>query len=211
MTSIRILIVDDHPVVRSGLKAILTSQPDFELVAKAGDGATAVALYAAHQPDVVLMDLRMPGLDGVAAITQILQADPNARILVLTTYDTDADILRALDAGATSYLLKDAPHEALFRAIQTTARGQPALAPTVTARLLERLSDGAEKSLSSRELEVLAWVAQGLTNKEIGRKLHITEATVKSHLVHIFTKLDVSDRTAAVTIALERKLIAVGS
>lgn len=211
MTPIRILIADDHPVVRSGLKAILASQPDFAIVGEAADGATAVTLYAAEQPDVVLMDLRMPGLDGVAAIAQIRQADTTARILVLTTYDSDADILRALDAGALGYLLKDAPPDDLFRAVRTTASGQPVLAPPVAARLIARASAGPEKALSGRELEVLACVAQGLTNKEIGQQLHITEATVKSHLVHIFAKLEVADRTAAVTVALERKLIAVGA
>lgn len=211
MTPIRILIADDHPVVRSGLKAILASQSDFAIVGDVADGATAVTLYAAEQPDQVLMDLRMPGLDGAAAIAQIRQTDPTARILVLTTYDSDADILRALDAGALGYLLKDAPPDDLFRAVRTTASGQSALAPPVAARLIALASAGPEKALSGRELEVLACVAQGLTNKESGQQLHITEATVKSHLVHIFAKLEVADRTAAVTVALERKLIAVGA
>ncbi len=210
MTPIRVLVADDHPVVRSGLKAILASQPDFVIVGEAAAGATAVTLYAAKQPDVVLMDLRMPGLDGVEAIAQIRQVDPTARILVLTTYDSDADILRALDAGALGYLLKDAPPEELFRAVRATASGQTALAPPVAARLIARASAGPEKALSGRELEVLACVAQGLTNKEIGQMLHITEATVKSHLVHIFAKLEVADRTAAVPVALERKLIMTG-
>lgn len=205
--TIRLLIADDHPVVRSGLKAILATQPDFELVAEADNGADAVTLFAHCQPDVALMDLRMPGLDGLTAIKTICAMQMTARILVLTTYDTDADILPALQAGATGYLVKDSPPDELFRAIRATARGEKVLAPTVTARLLARLMLPAETALSGREIEVLELAAHGRSNKEIASQLHITEATVKSHFVHIFAKLGVTDRTAAVTVALEKKVI----
>lgn len=203
---IRILIADDHPVVRSGLKAILASQPDFEFVAEAENGAVAVSLAAQCRPDVVLMDLQMPVMDGVSAITHLQNLVPIPFVLVLTTYDTDADILRALEAGATGYLLKDAPPEELFRAIRTAARGEITFAPRVAARLTRRLTTGTQK-LSAREIEVLELAARGDANKDIAAKLHITEATVKTHLVHIFEKLGVADRTAAVTNALEQKII----
>ena len=206
MTS-RLLIADDHPVVRSGLKAILASQPDFELLAEADNGFAAVESSAKFQPDVILMDLQMPVVDGVTAIAQIHAVNPSIRILVLTTYDTDVDILRALDAGATGYLLKDAPPEDLFRAIRSAARGEVTLAPSVAAKLTRRLARPLERSLSGREIEVLSLAARGDSNKEIAVKLHITEATVKSHFVHIFNKLNVTDRTAAVTMALEKKMI----
>ena len=205
--TIRLLIADDHPVVRSGLKAILASQPDFELLAEADNGFAAVESSAKFQPDVILLDLQMPVMDGVTAIAQIHAANPSIRILVLTTYDTDVDILRALDAGATGYLLKDAPPEDLFRAIRSAARGEVTLAPSVAAKLTHRLTHPLERSLSGREIEVLSLAARGDSNKEIAVKLHITEATVKSHFVHIFNKLNVTDRTAAVTIALEKKII----
>ena len=205
--TIRLLIADDHPVVRSGLKAILASQPDFELLAEADNGFAAVESSAKFQPDVILMDLQMPVVDGVTAIAQIHAVNPSIRILVLTTYDTDVDILRALDAGATGYLLKDAPPEDLFRAIRSAARGEVTLAPSVAAKLTRRLARPLERSLSGREIEVLSLAARGDSNKEIAVKLHITEATVKSHFVHIFNKLNVTDRTAAVTMALEKKMI----
>ena len=205
--TIRLLIADDHPVVRSGLKAILASQPDFELLAEADNGFAAVESSAKFQPDVILMDLQMPVVDGVTAIAQIHAANPSIRILVLTTYDTDVDILRALDAGATGYLLKDAPPEDLFRAIRSAARGEVTLAPSVAAKLTRRLARPLERSLSGREIDVLSLAARGDSNKEIAVKLHITEATVKSHFVHIFNKLNVTDRTAAVTMALEKKMI----
>ncbi len=203
---IRILIADDHPVVRSGLKAILASQPDFEFVAEAENGAVAVNLARQCRPDVVLMDLQMPVMDGVSAIDHLQTLSPAPSILVLTTYDTDADILHALDVGATGYLLKDAPPEELFRAIRAAARGEITFAPRVAARLTRRLTVGAQ-TLSAREIEVLELAARGDSNKDIAAKLHITEATVKTHFVHIFEKLGVADRTAAVTGALERKII----
>lgn len=204
---IRILIADDHPIVRSGLKAILASQPDFELVADADNGSTAVTLSANLRPDVILIDLQMPIMDGLTAIKQIRLNQPEINILVLTTYDTDADIIPALEAGATGYLLKDTPPEELFRAIRSASLGEKVLAPAITARLMDRLSSRTEKSLSGREIEVLELASRGDSNKDIATKLHITEATVKSHFVHIFDKLGVADRTAAVTVALEKKII----
>ncbi|WP_420645597.1 response regulator [Candidatus Leptofilum sp.] len=205
--SIRILIADDHPVVRSGLVALLNSQPDFDVVAEAKNGETAVSLSLAHTPDVILMDLQMPVLDGLAAIQQIRAQQPEARIIVLTTYDTDADIMPALKAGATGYLLKDTPPKALFDAIQSAVRGEVAYAPKVTAKLTRHLTGTPKRTLSNREVEVLKLASQGNSNKAIASKLHITEATVKSHFVHIFNKLEVDDRTAAVTVALKQKII----
>lgn len=206
---IRLLIADDHPVVRTGLHGMLTGQPDFELVGEAANGAEAVALTAQRHPHVVLMDLRMPGVDGVTAIAQIKAQYPAAQVLVLTTYDSDVDIVRAVEAGAIGYLLKDAPRDELFRAIRAAARGESTLPPAIAAKLMGRIraSAPALESLSERELEVLAHVATGHSNKDIARQLHISEATVKSHLIHVFGKLGVSDRTAAVTVALERGLL----
>ncbi|MFN8511827.1 MAG: response regulator transcription factor [Chloroflexia bacterium] len=208
---IRIIIADDHPIVRTGLKGMLADQPNFLLVGEATDGAEAVTLATQLKPQVVLMDLRMPGMDGVAATTQIRRVCPGTHVLVLTTYDSDADILRAVEAGATGYLLKDAPRDDLFRAITAASRGEPVLAPAVAARLLGRLRAPAEEALSAREVEVLRLVARGASNQEIARALHVSQATVKSHLIHIFGKLGVSDRTAAVTVALERGILRLDS
>jgi len=207
MKKIRILIADDHPVVREGLAGMLAGQSDFEVVGLATDGDKAVELHSEHSPDVTLMDLQMPGLDGVSAIEAIKAKDSSAHILVLTTYDADADILRAIEAGATGYLLKDTPREELFRAIRATAAGESVLAPTVTARLMTRMRAPAEENLSAREIEVLGLVAKGKSNKEVGKALHISTATVKTHLIHIYNKLGVDDRTAAVTTAIEKKII----
>jgi DNA-binding NarL/FixJ family response regulator len=204
---IRLLIADDHPVVRTGLQGMLAGQPDFEIVGEATTGLEAVAMTAALHPDVVLMDLRMAELDGVAATAQIRKQQPETPVLVLTTYDSNADILRAIEAGATGYLLKDTPRDQLFSAIRAVAQGKSALAPAVASRLLRRMHAPAQEALSAREIEVLALVARGASNKEIGRSLHISEGTVKSHLIHIFSKLGVADRTAAVTVALERGLL----
>lgn len=204
---IHILIADDHPVVREGLAGMLAGQDDFEVVGLAGDGETAVTLTLSLSPDVTLMDLRMPVLDGVGAIEAIKKARPAAHILVLTTYDSDADIVRAIEAGATGYLLKDAPREELFRAIRAAARGESVLSPAVASRLMTRMRTPAEESLSAREIEVLQLVAKGASNQQIGKELHISTATVKSHLVHIFNKLGVDGRTAAVTVALEKGII----
>jgi DNA-binding NarL/FixJ family response regulator len=207
MKRIRVLIADDHPVVRAGLQGMLASQPDFELVGEAATGKEAVTLAAQLRPDVVLMDLRMAEMDGAAATAQIQTQQPKTPVLVLTTYDTNADILRAIDAGATGYLLKDTPRDELFAAIRSVAQGKAVLAPTVATRLLRQRQTPAGESLSARELEVLSLVARGASNKEIARSLHLSEATVKSHLIHLFGKLGVTDRTAAVTVALERGLL----
>ena len=204
---IRIVVVDDHPVVRDGLRGMLDGQPDLEVVGEAGDGREALAQVARHEPDVVLVDLRMPVLDGVGAIAELARTHPRVRTLVLTTYDEDHDIVRALEAGAAGYLLKDVPREELFRAVRAAARGEPVLAPAVTARLLGRLRAPAAVPPSERELEVLGLVARGMTNRAVARALSISEATVKTHLVHLFGKLGVDDRTAAVTVALERGLL----
>ena len=207
MRRIRLLIADDHPVVRDGLRAMLATQPDMELIGEAATGTQAVAHARALRPDVVLMDLQMPDLDGPGAIAALRQQAPEVRVLVLTTYGTDADITRAVDAGATGYLLKDAPREQLFGAIRAAAKGESVLSPSVATRVLGRMRAPAEEALSPRELEILAAVARGLSNKQIGRRLYVSEATVKTHLLRIFSKLGVDDRTAAVTAALERGII----
>ena len=207
MTRIRVLIADDHPVVRAGLQGMLASQPDFELVGEATTGVEAVALAAQLHPDVVLMDLRMAELDGATATAQIRAQQPRTPVLVLTTYESNADILRAIEAGATGYLLKDTPRDELFAAIRTVAQGKAVLAPAVATRLLRQRQMPAEEMLSVRELEVLTLVARGASNKEIARALHLSEATVKSHLIHLFGKLGVADRTAAVTVALGRGML----
>jgi DNA-binding NarL/FixJ family response regulator len=204
---IRIVIVDDHPVVRDGLRGMLDGQTDLEVVGEAGDGEQALAVVAATSPDVVLMDLRMPRMDGVESITRLAVTHPDSRILVLTTYDADHDITRAVEAGAAGVLLKDAPRDELFRAVRATARGETVLAASVMARLVGRLRAAPMETPTERELEVLSLVARGLTNRAIGRQLAISEATVKTHLVHAFGKLGVTDRTAAVTAAMERGLI----
>lgn len=207
MKRIRVLIADDHPVVRTGLQGMLASQPDFELVGEATTGREAVALAAQLHPDVVLMDLRMAELDGAAATAQIQALQLKSPVLVLTTYDTNTDILRAIEAGATGYLLKDTPRDELFAAIRAVAQGKAVLAPTVATRLLRQRQTSAGQAISARELEVLTLVARGASNKEIARSLHLSEATVKTHLIHLFSKLGVADRTAAVTVALERGLL----
>ena len=207
MTRIRILIADDHPVVRAGLQGMLASQPDFELVGEAATGNEVVILSAHLHPDVVLMDLRMAEMDGVAATAQLHSQQPDTSVLILTTYDTNADILRAIEAGAIGYLLKDTPREELFAAIRSVAQGKAVLAPTVATRLLRQRQTLAGEALSARELEVLSLVARGASNKEIARSLYLSEATVKSHLIHLFGKLGVTDRTAAVTVALQHGLL----
>jgi len=207
MTPIRIVIADDHPIVRSGLIGLLESQSDFEVVAEASDGRELVAAVQRTRPDVVLTDLRMPALDGVGAIREMCAAHPGLKVLVLTTYDTDADILRAVEAGATGYLLKETPREELFGAIRATALGKSVLSPSVASRLVGRAREPGDKALSAREIEVLMLVAKGTSNKLIARELEIGETTVKTHLLHIFSKLGVDDRTAAVTTAMERGII----
>jgi DNA-binding NarL/FixJ family response regulator len=205
--STRVLVVDDHPVVRGGLVGWLDAQPDLTVVGEAGDGLEALALVASLHPDVVLMDLRMPRMDGVTATEKLAATHPGVRVLVLTTYDTDADIVRAVAAGASGYLLKDAPLPQLADAVRAAARGETVLAPPVAARLVSRLRAPAVEAPTARELEVLAGVARGLTNAEIGRELFIGEATVKTHLLRVFAKLGVDDRTRAVMVAVERGLL----
>ncbi len=201
---IRVLIADDHPVVREGLRAMLAAEPGIEVAGQASSGTEAVALARTGAFDVILMDLRMPGLDGVAATGRIMAADPGARVVVVTTYETDQDILRAVEAGAIGYLLKDSPRADLISAVRAACRGETALAPAVAARLFTAVRRPPNQALSPREAEILRLVARGLPNAEIGKRLYISEATVKTHLLRAFGKLAVSDRTAAVTTAIER-------
>jgi DNA-binding NarL/FixJ family response regulator len=206
-SGIRLLVCDDHPVVRSGLKGMLRSQADFEVVGEAANGIRAVELVERLKPDVVLMDLQMPEMDGVTAIEKIKTVHPEIQILVLTTYDTDADVMLAVEKGATGFLLKDAPEHDLFDGIRNAAQGKAPLSPTVAARLMERLRGSAEENLSEREVEILQLVAEGMNNKDVAKRLLISEATVKAHMLHIFNKLGVNDRTAAVTSAVKRGII----
>ncbi len=199
---IRVVLADDHPVVREGLRGMLAAEPGIEVVADAASGAEAVAVAARFQPDVVLMDLRMPHGDGVEATAKIVGGHPGIRVVVLTTYETDADIVRAVEAGAVGYLLKDASISELGNAVRAAAHGETVLAPSVARRLVSHVRQPRRDLLSSRETEVLALVARGLTNAEIGQRLSITEATVKTHLLRLFGKLGVNDRTAAVTSAI---------
>ncbi len=205
--SIRILISDDHPVVRAGLSGMISAEPGFEVIGEAGNGKEAIALTGELKPDVVLMDLRMPEMDGVTAIGHIKGDYPDVQILVLTTYESDADILRAIETGATGYLLKDTPREELFGAIRMVAEGKSPLDPGVATRIMQRMRGSDEEGLSTREIEVLELVARGTSNKEIAKQLWVSETTVKSHMLHIFDKLGVTDRTAAVTAALKRGII----
>jgi DNA-binding NarL/FixJ family response regulator len=203
---IRLLIVDDHPIVRDGLRGAFTGHADFEVVGEAANGADAVARAEALRPDVVLMDLRMPGVDGVAATQRLRERAPEVRVLVLTTFDTDSDVLPAIEAGATGYLLKDAPVEELLRAVRAAARGEAVLAPSVAGRLMGRVREPARGALSQRELQVLKLVADGATNREAAAKLFISEASIKTHLLRIYDKLGVRDRAAAVGEAFRRGL-----
>ncbi|WP_439658368.1 response regulator [Lentzea sp. HUAS TT2] len=201
---ITLLIVDDHPVVRDGLRGMFGADPRFAVVGEAADGAEAVAAGERLRPDVILMDLRMPGTDGVAAIRELAKRGVPSRVLVLTTYDTDSHVLPAIEAGATGYLLKEAPREELVRAVEAAARGQAVLSPTVATRLLGQVRKPAPAPLSQRELEVLELIAQGSTNREAGKRLFISETTVKTHLLHVYAKLGVNDRAAAVAAAFSR-------
>lgn len=202
----RVLLVDDHPVVRTGLRMLLASG-GIDVVAEAGNGHDGVRLAQEEDVDVVLMDLQLgAGIDGVAATEQILARENAPRVLILTTYDTDRDILRAVEAGASGYLLKDAPPGELVDAVHRAARGETVLAPVVANRLLSRLRNPAP-TLSPRELDVLRQVAKGRSNREVAKKLFLSEATVKTHLVHVFDKLGVDSRTGAVTRARELGLL----
>jgi DNA-binding NarL/FixJ family response regulator len=208
---IRVLVADDHPIVRAGIVALLSQASDITVVGEAKTGAEAVTRASELRPDLVLMDLRMPELSGAEATAQIIAMIPTTRVLVLTTYETDADILGAIEAGANGYLLKAAPQEEILEGVRAAVGGQTVLAPAIAARLVERVrqnANPAERSnLSPRELDVLRLVASGHSNSEIAAQLFIGEATVKTHLVHTFEKLGVNDRTRAVTLALERGLI----
>ena len=204
---LRVLVCDDHPVVRAGIVGMLASQDDLEVVGEAEDGRAAVRMHASLEPDVTLMDLQMPLLDGLSAVAKIREQQPEAKILVLTTYDTEKDVDRAIEAGAAGYLLKDTPREELYRAVRVVASGEAVLSPSVAKQLMGRMRKPAEDELSEREVEVLELVARGNTNQQVGRALHISTATVKTHLVHIYAKLGVDDRTSAVTTALTRGTI----
>ena len=202
-----VLLVDDHPVVREGLRGMIDAEPDLEVVGEAGSGAEAVVLAEALGPDVILMDLRMPDVDGVTATERILAVLPRTRIVVVTTYESDTDILRAVEAGAAGYLLKDVSRAELAEAVRDAARGKTVLAPSVADRLVHFVRQPTSVRLSAREVEVLALVGKGKTNADIGHQLHISEATVKTHLLRAFNKLGVSDRTAAVTTAMSLGLL----
>jgi two-component system NarL family response regulator len=206
VTPIRILIADDHPVVREGLAAMIKRRTDMTVVAEANHGQEAVALFHQHQPDVVLMDLRMPEMDGVEAILTIREQTPEARVIVLTTYDTDEDIYRALRAGAKAYLLKDTPREELLDTIRAVSAGRTRVPSDVAAKLVERVSS---ETLTAREVDVLRLIVAGHSNREIATLLYISEGTVKTHVNHILMKLGVSDRTQAVTTALKRGLVSL--
>ncbi|MFI6508273.1 response regulator [Streptosporangium sp. NPDC050855] len=204
---LHVMIVDDHPVVREGLRGMLEADPGITVVGEAASGDEAVVRAGAIRPDVILMDLRMPDGDGVSAIPRILADRPESRVIVLTTYETDTDIVRAVEAGAAGYLLKDTSRADLLAAIRSAARGETVLSPSVATRLVTRMRAPVTESLSPRETEVLSLVARGMTNAEIGRALFISETTVKTHLLRAFGKLGVSDRTAAVTTAMDRGLL----
>ncbi|GAA4471440.1 response regulator transcription factor [Rhodococcus olei] len=207
MTPLRILLVDDHPVVRAGMRALLTSRDGLDVVGEAASGEQALDLVAAERPDVVLMDLRLgAGMDGAKATAAIVARPDPPRVVVLTTYDTDTDILRAVEAGASGYLLKDSDPEVLVSAVWAASRGETVLNPDVAQRLYRRIRS-PRVDLSARETEIVSLVARGLSNRAIAKELFVTEATVKSHLVHVFSKLGVDSRTAAVAAARERGLI----
>ncbi|MFE5239340.1 MULTISPECIES: response regulator [unclassified Streptomyces] len=206
---ITLLVVDDHPVVRDGLRGMFAAAPGFEVLGEAADGVAAVELTTRLDPDVVLMDLRMPGGGGVAAIAELARLGARSRVLVLTTYDTDSDTLPAIEAGATGYLLKDAPRDELFTAVRAAADGRTVLSPAVASRLVSRVRAPApgHEPLSAREREVLGLVARGTSNREIAAELFISEATVKTHLTHVFAKLGAKDRAAAVAVAYQRGIL----
>jgi DNA-binding NarL/FixJ family response regulator len=204
MSKIRILVVDDHHVVRQGLVALINSVEDMEVVGEAADGRKGVELYQLHSPDVTIMDLRLPVLPGVEAIQEIRRSNPQARVIVLTTFDGDENIYRALQAGARGYLLKDMFGDELMDAIRTVHAGRTRIPPVVAQRLAERMGG---PDLTSRELDVLRLIVAGMSNKEIGNQLHISEATVKTHINNLLGKLGVSDRTQAATTAIQRGIV----
>jgi len=203
--TIRVLLADDHPIIREGLAAILKSEKDIRIVAEAANGEVACVLYDQHSPDVLMLDLRMPGKDGLQVITELMAfKGPKPRIIVMTTYETEEDVRRALRAGAKGYLVKGALPEQIIEAVRRVAGGEGLLSPKIASKLTESMS---HPELSPRELQVLRHVASGRSNKEIGQELHITEHTVKAHLKSILTKLDAMGRTEAVAIATKRGLI----
>jgi DNA-binding NarL/FixJ family response regulator len=205
--TIRVLIVDDHPVVRDGLRGVIDSEPDMTVVGEAGNGVEALARMAGTDVDLVLMDLRMPEMGGVEAIKELRRRAPSVRVLVLTTFDTDRDVLPAVEAGATGYLLKDTPRADLLRAVRSAHRGEAVLSPAVAGRLMGQVRGPEPTVLSARELEVLTLVAAGSTNRETAKRLFISEATVKTHLLHIYAKLEVRDRASAVAVGYQRGLL----
>ena len=207
---ITLLVVDDHPVVRDGLRGMFESAPGFRVLGEAANGVEALGRAAVLDPDVILMDLRMPGGGGVDAIRELFRRGARAKVLVLTTYDTDSDTIPAIEAGATGYLLKDAPREELFGAVRAAAQGRTVLSPAVASRLVSAVRTPrapGNEPLSAREREVLALVARGTSNKEIARELFISEATVKTHLTHVYAKLGVNDRAAAVAVGYDRGIL----
>ncbi|GII81548.1 DNA-binding response regulator [Sphaerisporangium rufum] len=204
---IRMIVVDDHPVVRDGLREIFSTDEAFDVVGEAADGPEALALARRTGPDLVLMDLRMPGMSGAELIRRLRDQRPGVKILVLTTFDDDSDVLPAIAQGATGYLLKDTPRAALLRAARAAARGETVLSPTVSGLLARKAEAPERRTLSRRELDVLTLIARGATNREVAAKLFITEATVKTHLLHVFAKLGVKDRAAAVAAAYEAGLL----
>lgn len=204
---ISLLIVDDHPVVRDGLRGMFATSTGFTVLGEAADGPTGVELAQQLAPDVVLMDLRMPGGGGVAAIGELVRRRLRCKVLVLTTYDTDSDTLPAIEAGATGYLLKDTPRDELFAAVRAAAEGRTVLSPAVATRLVSRVREPVGEALSTRERQVLGLVAKGSSNREIAAELFISEATVKTHLAHLYTKLGVNDRAAAVATGYERGIL----
>jgi DNA-binding NarL/FixJ family response regulator len=207
---IKVLIVDDHPVVRDGIRGLFTGDLEFEVVGEAADGREAVTRAEAYGPDVVLMDLRMPVMDGVEATRQIVERSLDTRVLIVTTYDTESDVLPAIEAGATGYVLKDTPRDELRRAVKAAAAGESVLSPPVARHLLGQVRKPSQNALSGRELEILVMVARGATNKKVAAELFISQATVKTHLLHIFEKLGVNDRAAAVAAGYERGLLNPG-
>jgi len=201
---IRVILVDDHPVVRDGMANIVNQQKDMRVVAEADDGDAAIALYEEHLPDVMVLDLRMPRRDGVSVVEEVLDRHPKARLLIMTTYDGDEDIFKSLSRGAKGYLLKDAPRQEILTAIRAVAADQPYTSGGIAAKALQRL---ARPSLTQRELDVLQQLAEGRSNKDIGRRLQITEGTAKTHVKAILTKLDAISRTEAVAVAHKRGLV----
>jgi len=206
---ISLLLVDDHPVVRDGLRGMFDADPRFQVVGEAADGSEAIGAAERLQPDVILMDLRMPRTDGVTAIRELAARGIAARVLVLTTYDTDSDVLPAIEAGATGYLLKDTTRDELFRAVEAAAAGTSTLSPAVTTLILDQLRQPDEDPLSQRETEVLDLIAKGSTNREAAKQLFVSEATVKTHLLHAYAKLGVNDRAAAIAAAYSRGYLTV--